>query len=157
HHVAWADVAVQVFLLMHIIQSVGNLGQYVDALAMKILALGFDQEIEAHPLDQFHDQVLFTLPGKPILEGLDDILVAQGRGDEASQGPVHSREARFESGGFFLVENLETDRSAQVSVASPENLRHTPLPRSAHDLETLVDVDDREVGFGARSEQFSQV
>src|SRR5216684_295733 len=118
----------------------------MDAIADELRALGFNQEIEAHALDEFHDDEGLVGDGHAVLKCLDEVLVAERHANDAFGGPVTPQEARFELEGLFLVENLEADDAPEFVVASPRDLGHAALAGLAEEFEAFANID-----FGLRT------
>ena len=112
----------QVTLFVEIIDRVRQLQEIFETLAVKVPAAGFDEEVQAHPLDPFHHDERLAGGRHAELEGLDDVRVAKGHADGALGRPVHSGEARLELGGFLFVQDFQADGSGELFIVSPVDL-----------------------------------
>ncbi len=116
-------------------------------MAFQLRAARLDQEIEAHAVDQFHDEIRFFLGGQAVLEGLHDVLVLQAHADGAFGGRFRPGKRASNLAVFSLSRSFRQTVRPDLAIAGAPDLRHAPLAGAAEQLEALVDVDDREAVF----------
>src|SRR5262249_28054878 len=109
--------------------------------AFEVVALRLDEEVQAHALDQLHDEERLAVGGRAELVSLHDVLVAEAHAPGAFAGPLEPLEPPLELGGLLLVQHLQADDAPEVAVAGAPDLRHAPLAGAADQLEALGDVD----------------
>ena len=147
HDVARADVTVQESRLVNVVHRLGQLRQQLDALALQLVALGLQEEIQADALDQLHHQVLLADLGDAVLVGRHDVLVPELRADGPFVGALQAGETGLEFRGLFLVEQLQANDAAQFPVLGAPHLGHAALAGPADEFKALGDGDAGQTAF----------
>ncbi len=101
-----------------------------------------DQEVQAHAVDQLHDQKLLFVGCQSMFKSLHDVAVPHGHADDALGRTFEPRKACLEFESFFPVENLEANGPTGFAIARTPDLGHASLARAAQQLEAFIDVDD---------------
>ncbi len=153
HHVAGADVPVEISLFVNVFDSVGRLDQEIDFELVGSQFAIFDHVIQTDAVDQLEENKLLALKGEGVLEGLHDVLVLHGGADGALDRSFEADKARLEFRGFAFIEDLEAQHPTHVPRF--ENLGHAALAGGYELPEAFLDVNAGQVApFLVRPEQF---
>src|SRR5262249_26267901 len=124
-------------------------------LAFEFFALSLDHEVKTDTLDQLEYDVRLAFLRQAVLIGAHDVRVLQRHAHCAFRGALllEAYEALLKLGGLDQIEHLDADDFAGHAVTCPPDFGHAPLAGAADQLETLFEIDDRQVALGPALEQ----